>query len=659
MGAPPSSTLGGTPAKKGGKKRSPKTPLCSQRRFLLLFFAQAFLVCMYLTPPHLVTTKSSREAAAAAQLRGATSGGADVAKKGIVADVAGSTVEDPEVQLQRRRRGTWRKLRGGIRKRPPGTKPATSAGTTKPSLASVNTTTAKSPRAAQDLSGNATSTTSSTGTTEGDPIPEDLATTSQPLARKPGISLNGSSDAASAHSTGLDSTVGNRIGGAGAEAEGGASAGAGEGGALRLTGEQAQFGKQRQGRAMQNVQEHQREDSSADTSRSSSSIGGTPSSLPLRAVHRQATRGVRQFHLKGEDLEEQRRGAQGSAQARDVFALQSSSHLKAGSLLHEQTQGDTHELGRKALTQQVEDTAEGTGHHATQGSTQASGSHSTAQLARRRLTHWVSSSSPPQPWPPQNPISLRFKALNQQPPRNREAHPVLAADKVVLVLYVHKRAGYLQRALEGLAKMEGVNETLLIVRYKATAVHCGCQQARGRERRQPRRKCPALCSLYCILLLYCILVTSCNSCSDHRQHRSVPCFQALAFTSEANPRLLLLSPFPVRSLSCISFLLSLVCVLMRSHDGQYPEVEALVQGITFCQVKQIHAPYSPHIFRSSFPGPSPEDCRGYAAPNAAPSGCWGQADHYGNFREPNKTAIKVRAHCSLVDTLWCIPWHTP
>ncbi|KAK8478621.1 hypothetical protein V6N12_058038 [Hibiscus sabdariffa] len=48
-------------------------------------------------------------------------------------------------------------------------------------------------------------------------------------------------------------------------------------------------------------------------------------------------------------------------------------------------------------------------------------------------------------------------------------------------------------------------------------------------------------------------------------------------------------------------------LLIVSHDGYFEEMNKIVEGIKFCQVKQIFAPYSPHVFTDSFPGVSSDD----------------------------------------------------
>ncbi|KAJ6844802.1 alpha-1,6-mannosyl-glycoprotein 2-beta-N-acetylglucosaminyltransferase [Iris pallida] len=47
-------------------------------------------------------------------------------------------------------------------------------------------------------------------------------------------------------------------------------------------------------------------------------------------------------------------------------------------------------------------------------------------------------------------------------------------------------------------------------------------------------------------------------------------------------------------------------LLVVSHDGYFEEMDRIVQGIEFCQVKQIFAPYSPHLYPDSFLASRPE-----------------------------------------------------
>jgi len=79
-------------------------------------------------------------------------------------------------------------------------------------------------------------------------------------------------------------------------------------------------------------------------------------------------------------------------------------------------------------------------------------------------------------------------------------------------------------------------------------------------------------------------------------------------------------------------------LLIVSHDGYFPEMDRIVQGIDFCQVKQIFAPYSPHLFPDTFPGVSPGDCQ--SKDNAKEKGCKGDPDQYGNHRSPRIVSLK-------------------
>ncbi|KAL4355095.1 hypothetical protein GQ457_06G027550 [Hibiscus cannabinus] len=58
----------------------------------------------------------------------------------------------------------------------------------------------------------------------------------------------------------------------------------------------------------------------------------------------------------------------------------------------------------------------------------------------------------------------------------------------------------------------------------------------------------------------------------------------------------------------------------------------IVEGIKFCQVKQIFAPYSPHVFTDSFPGVSSDDCK--EKDDSGKKNCVGNPDQYGNHRSP-------------------------
>lgn len=79
-------------------------------------------------------------------------------------------------------------------------------------------------------------------------------------------------------------------------------------------------------------------------------------------------------------------------------------------------------------------------------------------------------------------------------------------------------------------------------------------------------------------------------------------------------------------------------LLVVSHDGYFEEMDRIVQGIEFCQVKQIFAPYSPHLYPDSFPGVSPGDCQGKDDPDEKK--CRGNADQYGNHRSPRIVSLK-------------------
>ncbi|KAH7314833.1 hypothetical protein KP509_21G022900 [Ceratopteris richardii] len=147
---------------------------------------------------------------------------------------------------------------------------------------------------------------------------------------------------------------------------------------------------------------------------------------------------------------------------------------------------------------------------------------------------------------PRNELSWALQRRNALPPRNLDLFPVLPADHIVIVLYVHNRPAYLKVALEGLSKVVGISEALLVV----------------------------------------------------------------------------------------------------SHDGFFPEMNSLVESINFCQVKQLFAPFSPHIFPDSFPGTSLGDCN-----KADEHNCTGDVDQYGNYRAPRIVSLKHHWWW-MMNTVW-------
>nr|GLL23066.1 alpha-1,6-mannosyl-glycoprotein 2-beta-N-acetylglucosaminyltransferase [Ipomoea trifida] len=90
-------------------------------------------------------------------------------------------------------------------------------------------------------------------------------------------------------------------------------------------------------------------------------------------------------------------------------------------------------------------------------------------------------------------------------------------------------------------------------------------------------------------------------------------------------------------------------LLIVSHDGYFDEMNEVVEGIRFCQVKQIFSPYSPHIFNGSFPGVSPRDCKDKDDP--AEKHCEGNPDQYGNHRSPKIVSLKHHWWW-MMNTVW-------
>ncbi|PIN16690.1 N-acetylglucosaminyltransferase [Handroanthus impetiginosus] len=90
-------------------------------------------------------------------------------------------------------------------------------------------------------------------------------------------------------------------------------------------------------------------------------------------------------------------------------------------------------------------------------------------------------------------------------------------------------------------------------------------------------------------------------------------------------------------------------LLIVSHDGYFEEMNKIVKSIKFCQVKQIFAPYSPHIFANGFPGVSPFDCKGKDDPDKMK--CIGTRDQYGTHRSPKIVSLKHHWWW-MMNTVW-------
>ncbi|KAG0620513.1 hypothetical protein M758_4G221900 [Ceratodon purpureus] len=90
-------------------------------------------------------------------------------------------------------------------------------------------------------------------------------------------------------------------------------------------------------------------------------------------------------------------------------------------------------------------------------------------------------------------------------------------------------------------------------------------------------------------------------------------------------------------------------LLIVSHDGFYEEMNTIVESIRFCQVKQIFAPWSPHLYTDQFPGFTPGDCQ--SKDDADRLGCKGNADQYGNHRSVRIVSLKHHWWW-MMNTVW-------
>ncbi|GFP97240.1 alpha-1 6-mannosyl-glycoprotein 2-beta-n-acetylglucosaminyltransferase [Phtheirospermum japonicum] len=90
-------------------------------------------------------------------------------------------------------------------------------------------------------------------------------------------------------------------------------------------------------------------------------------------------------------------------------------------------------------------------------------------------------------------------------------------------------------------------------------------------------------------------------------------------------------------------------LLIVSHDGHFKEMNKIVENIKFCQVKQVFAPFSPHLFDNIFPGISPNDCK--EKDNPVEKKCEGTPDQYGNHRSPKIVSLKHHWWW-MMNTVW-------
>ncbi|XP_076611791.1 alpha-1,6-mannosyl-glycoprotein 2-beta-N-acetylglucosaminyltransferase [Chaetodon auriga] len=84
-------------------------------------------------------------------------------------------------------------------------------------------------------------------------------------------------------------------------------------------------------------------------------------------------------------------------------------------------------------------------------------------------------------------------------------------------------------------------------------------------------------------------------------------------------------------------------LLIFSHDYFSEEINAIVQGITFCKVLQIYFPFSTQLYPNEFPGQDPRDCpRDISKDSALKTGCLNaeHPDSYGHYREAFITQTK-------------------
>lgn len=97
----------------------------------------------------------------------------------------------------------------------------------------------------------------------------------------------------------------------------------------------------------------------------------------------------------------------------------------------------------------------------------------------------------------------------------------------------------------------------------------------------------------------------------------------------------------IRSLELAAEVRSFLVIF--SHDYITEEINAIVQGITFCKVLQIYFPFSTQLYPNEFPGQDPRDCpRDISKDGALKMGCLNakHPDSYGHYREAFITQTK-------------------
>eukprot|EP00897_Mesotaenium_endlicherianum_P010810 jgi/Mesen1/9758/ME000007S09817 len=79
-------------------------------------------------------------------------------------------------------------------------------------------------------------------------------------------------------------------------------------------------------------------------------------------------------------------------------------------------------------------------------------------------------------------------------------------------------------------------------------------------------------------------------------------------------------------------------------------MDELVRNATFCQVKQIYSPFSPHLFAGQFPARASGDCEGKYSQEYDKT-CAGDPDQFGSYRDPRIISLKHHWWW-MMNTVW-------
>ncbi len=82
--------------------------------------------------------------------------------------------------------------------------------------------------------------------------------------------------------------------------------------------------------------------------------------------------------------------------------------------------------------------------------------------------------------------------------------------------------------------------------------------------------------------------------------------------------------------------------ILISTDGYNKDLPAVIAQFSFCPIRQVFFPASPHLFPAMHPGADPRDCaRDAPVEQQERSGCRGRPDRFRHYREPKFVSLKL------------------